>query len=162
MNEKKQYDDSQWRIKIEFANKVFNKGELDLSVQHYQVAIKMGQKLFSDYQHIEPLPDALTPVLVVSYLNLADCWAKQHKKKEQILCLIEIYDFLKTILNDSTASPALAQQTYNGLSKIFLELCICFKAIDAQQELLKTEENFSELSTLYQSQQYRHQSNTLH
>lgn len=152
MKKTTQYDDSQWRMKTQFANKVLNEGDRNLSAKHYQIAIDMGKKLFFDYKNNDPLPDALTPVLVVSYLNLAECWAVQYKKKEQILCLIEIYDFLKLILKDKSTSPALSKQTYEGTSKVFIELCACFKAIEAQRELIKTKEDFTELSAFYQSQ----------
>ena len=124
MKNYRQYDDSQWRLKIQFANKVFNEGDKISSVKHYEVAIDMGKQLFMDYKNIDPLPDALTPVLVVSYLNLADCWAVQHKKKEQILCLIEIYDFLKEIVRDPSVSPSLLKQVYNALL-YHIKLTVC-------------------------------------
>jgi hypothetical protein len=162
MNNQNQYDDSQWRIKIQFANRIFNNGDRASSVQHYQVAIDMGKRLFIDYKNIDPLPDALTPVLVVSYLNLADCWAVQNKKKEQILCLIEIYDFLKVIINDHFSSPALTKQAYEGVSKIFVDLCACFREIGAQQELGVAEKDYSELSVLYQSLLHSNQIETMH
>lgn len=162
MNNYKQYDDSQWRMKTQFANKVFNEGDRRSSVKHYQVAVDMGKQLFLDYKNIDPLPDALTPVLVVSYLNLADCWAVQHKKKEQILCLIEIYDFLKDIVRDPSVSPSLLKQVYEGLSKVFIDLCACFRGIEAIQELTTTEKDFSELSILYQSHLVKHKAEVMH
>lgn len=162
MKNQKQYDDSQWRTKIKFANKVFNQGDRVLSAQYYQVAIDMGQKLYVDYKNMEPLPDALTPMLVVSYLNLSDCWAEQNKKKEQLLCLIEVYDFLREIVHHKSSSLALIKQAYQGLSKVFIELCTCFRDIDAQQILLKVEKNFSELSVFYQDLLTHNKSETVH
>lgn len=162
MKNLEKFDDYHWRMQIQLANKVFNEGDHTSSVMHYQAALAMGKKLFSDYKNMNPLPDPLTPVLVVSYLNLAECWAMQHKKKEQILCLIEIYDFLKHILRSHPESPALIKQAYEGLSKIFIELCMCFKDIDAKQQLVTTEEDFSELSKLFQSQLLQPQTQDLH
>ncbi len=162
MKNQQKFDDSQWRMKIKFANEVFNQGDRSSSLQHYQIAIDMGKQLFSDYKNIAPLPDALTPVLVISYLNLAECLSAQNKKKEQILCLIEIYDFLKTIIRDYSTSPALVKQAYEGVSKVFIDLCACFRAIEAQRELAKTEEDFTELSILYQSQLVECQQRTVH
>ena len=151
MEFKKQYDDKQWKMKLRFANNIFNNGDKTLSAVHYQAATDIAMHLFLEFKNTAPLPDALTPVLVVSYLNMADCWSAQHKKKEQILCLIEIYDFLRIILRDHSISQTLYQQVFDGFSKIYLELCLCFKEINAQKELRKVEEDFTELSLLYQS-----------
>ena len=150
MKLEKQYDDKPWKMKVQFANNLFNNGDKASSARHYQTAIYIATQLFVEFKNTTPLPDALTPVLVVSYLNLADCWAGQSKKKEQILCLIEIYDILKSGLTDHSISQALKRQMLDGISKIYLELCLCFKAIDAQKELLKTQEDYTELSSLYQ------------
>lgn len=152
MSTQKQYDDEPWKMKIQFANSVFDEGKIVLSTQLYQAALGIAKQLFIDFKSTEPLPDALTPVLVTTYLNLADCWAAQNNKKEQILCLVEIYDFLKGTLSDRSISRPLSQQVYAGVSKIFLELCLYFKENDTQQILEKTEEDFSELSLRYQSQ----------
>jgi len=147
-----QFDDKQWQDELKYANRVFNQGKKASSVRYYQAAIDIAMQLFSEFKKSQTLPDALTPVLVVSYLNLADCWGAQNKKTKQILCLIEIYDLLKVVLNDYSISQALSRQVYDGVNKVFIELCLCFKAIDAQQELLKTQEDFAELTLLYQSQ----------
>jgi len=152
MSIQKQYDDEQWKIKIQLANSAFAEGEIILSTQLYQDALGVAKQLFIDFKNTEPVPDALIPVLVITYLNLADCWAAQYKKKEQILCLVEIYDFLKDNICDQSISQELSEQIYAGVSKIFLDLCLYFKEIDAQHMLKKTEEDFAELSLLYQSQ----------
>lgn len=150
MKHQKKHDDKQWKKKVQLANKLFNSGDKVPSVQHYQDAIDIAMQLFTEFKKTTPLPGSLTPALVISYLNLADCLATQNKKKEQILCLIEIYDFLKATLMDHSISQKLNQQVYDGISKIYLDLCICFKTIDAQKELLTTKEDFTELSTTYQ------------
>ncbi len=147
----KQYDDKPWRMKVQLANNLFNNGKKASSTQHYKAAILIATQLFIKFKNTDPLPNELTPVLVISYLNLADCWAAQNKKKEQILCLIEIYDILKVGLTGHSVSQVLRQQLFDGISKIYLEISLCFKTIDAQKELLKTEEDFAELSSLYQS-----------
>lgn len=162
MNNQQQYDDSQWRNKLQLAHKIFNKGDKALSIQHYQVVIGMANQLFNEYKNMKPLPEELTPALVVSYLNLADCWAALHNKKEQILCLTEIYDYLKTILSDSSASPALVKQAYEGVSNLFIELCTCFRDMNARRELKEMEVGFSELSITYQTQFFQHLPVTLH
>lgn len=157
MHFNKQYDDKQWKAQIQLANSMFSEGGIEPSIEHYQEAINIAKQLFIEFQETEPVPDALTPVVVISYINLAECWSVLNKKKEQILCLIEVYDYLKTILKDSSISYVFLHQVYEGLSKVYLELCICFKEIDAHEILYETEEDFSELTLLYQSQ-----SNSIH
>jgi tetratricopeptide (TPR) repeat protein len=152
MQHYKQYDDSQWRVQIKLANSVFSEGNLEPSAQHYQSALDIAKQLFTEFKMVEPLPETLTHTLVISYLNLADCWAAQNKKKEQIHCLIEIYDYLKSLLNDISTSQALSNQAYGGASKTYLELCFCFKEIDAYEILFEIEEDFAELSMIYQAQ----------
>ncbi len=152
MEHQKQYNDESWKATIKRANKAFSEGNFTPSFQYSQTALSIAQQLFIEYKNATPLPDSLTAVLVISYLNLADCWAAQNNKKKQILCLIEIYDYLKAMLSKHSISPALSHQLYGGANKIHLELCFCFKAIGAQQILKKTDEDFAELTTLYQSQ----------
>lgn len=152
MDHQKTYNDQLWRDKIQLANKAFSAGEITPSIQHSLTALRIAQQLFIEYKSANPLPDSLTAVLVISYLNIADCWAAQHKKKQQVLCLIEIYDYLKAMLCDHSISPALSHQIYGGASKIYLELSICLKEIDAQQILKKAEKDFAALTTLYQAQ----------
>ncbi len=152
MRHEQRYNDQPWKDEIKQANKAFSAGEITPSFRHSQAALRIAQQLFNEYKSTHPLPESLTAALVISYLNIADCWAAQHKKKQQILCLIEIYDYLKAMLCDPDITPALSHQIYGGASKIYLELCFCFKKIDAQQILKKTEEDFSTLSSLYQAQ----------
>ena len=139
-------------MKLQFANRIFNNGDLASSARYYHVVIDIAMQLFLEFKSTTPLPRTLTPTLVVSYLNLSDCWEAQSKKKEQILCLIEIYDFLKNTLADHSTSYALNQQVYEGISKIYLELCFCFKKINALYELEQTEKDFAELPMFYQLQ----------
>ncbi len=148
----KQYDENLWKIQMKLANSLFAEGSVVPSIQHYELALSIAKQLFFDFKTTKPLPDTLTHILVISYLNLADCWASQNNKKKQIHSLIESYDFLKTILNDHSISAVLCLQVYDGLSKIYLELCNCFKEIEAYELLHKTEEDFSHLTALYQTQ----------
>ena len=90
--------------------------------------------------------------MIISYMNLADCWGAQHKKKEQIHCLIESYDFLKALLSDHSEPQSLHHQAYSGVNKIYLELCFCFKEISADGIINQIEDDFAELSLLYQAQ----------
>ncbi len=152
MKQEKRYNDQPWKDKIILANKAFSAGEITPSFVHSLTALRIAQQLFNEYKSTNPLPYSLTAALVISYLNIADCWAAKHKKKQQILCLIEIYDYLKAMLCNPGITSALSHQIYGGASKIYLELCICFKEIDAQQLLQKTENDFATLSTLYQAQ----------
>lgn len=152
MYKQKQYDDKPWKVQIQLANDVFSQGDIAPSIKHYQKALVIAQQLFIEYQHASPLPDALIPVLVIPSINLAECWKTLNKKKEQIKCLIEAYDYLKGVLNNRSISLALYHQIYAGLSKIYMELCFCFKSIDADDLLQKTEEDFAELSKSYQLQ----------
>lgn len=152
MYHQKTYNDNHWKLQIQLANSVFAEGNLASSVHHYQYALTIAKQLFIEFQIVEPLPETLTHTLVISYLNLADCWAAQNKKKQQILCLIESYDFLKALIKDHSISQSLRHQTYSGVRKVYSELCLCFKEIDASDLLYKTEEDYSELSMLYQAQ----------
>lgn len=152
MNHQKRYNDQPWKDKIRLANKAFSSGEITPSFQHSLTALRIAQQLFTEYKSANPLPDSLTAALVISYLNIADCWAAQHKKKQQVLCLIEIYDYLNAMLCDHSITPALSHQVYGGASKVYLELCLCLKEIDAQQILKKAEKDFAALTTLYQAQ----------
>lgn len=154
MNYQKKYDDQPWKTKVQLANKAFLEGNIAPSFQHSKMALNMAQQLFMEYKSANPLPDSLTAVLVISYLNIADCWAAQNKKKEQILCLIEIYDHLKSMLSGHPISQALSHQLYGGASKVYLELCTCFQEINAQKILKQTEEDFEILTTVYQAQTY--------
>ncbi|MCF6205182.1 MAG: hypothetical protein L3J59_16215 [Methylococcaceae bacterium] len=148
----KQYDENLWKIQIKLANSMFAEGNVIPSIQHYHLALNIAKQLFIDFKTTEPLPDTLTHIVVISYLNLSDCWASQNNKKKQIHSLIESYDFLKTILNDHSKSAELCLQVYGGLSKIYLELCHCFKEIEADELLHKTEDDFLHLTALYQTQ----------
>ncbi|MCK5829878.1 MAG: hypothetical protein KAH20_06205 [Methylococcales bacterium] len=150
MSHQKQYDDNQWKVQIKLANSIFSEGNVDTSIQHYQSALIIAKKLFTEFQSREPLPETLTHSLVISYLNISSCWAAQNKKKEQILCLIEAYDFLKVILDNQLTSQSLSHQVFDGVRKIYLELCLCFKEIEAHEILYKTEQAFTELSLLHQ------------
>ena len=152
MHYQKTYDDKQWKIQIKLANSMFYKGDITPSLHHYQTALSIARQLFSDFQTAQYLPETLTHTLVISYLNLSDCWAAQNEKKEQICCLIESYDFFKKILNGHSASQALLYQAHEGVGKIYLELCLCLKEIDAYEMLHEIEQDFSELSTIYQTQ----------
>lgn len=151
MSIQQQYDDEQWKMEMHDANSAFAEGKTEHAIQLYQAALGTAKQLFIDYKNTEPLPDALTPVLVISYLNLADCWAS-HNKKDQIYCLVEVYDFLKDTLRDPFISIALSQQIYEGLTKVFPKTCLYFKENGGQQMLENIENNFAELSRNHQSQ----------
>jgi hypothetical protein len=120
MQDYKQYNDNKWKIKIQLANSVFAGGNFAPSVQHYESALTIAKQLFIEFQASEPLPETLPHTLVISYLNLADCWAAQNKKGQQIHCLIKIYDFLKAKLKDHSVSHALCQQVYGGVGEKFI------------------------------------------
>ncbi len=151
MKYQKRYDDKHWKTQIQLANSVFSEGKWMPSIMHYKVALNIAKQLFQEYKNATPLPNALTPALVVSCLNLAECWAVQNKKSEQILCLIDCYDFLKSTLKEHATSKALSQQVYEGLSKTYLDLIVCLKDIEAEQIIAKTDEDFYELTMLHQS-----------
>ena len=82
MNQKK-YNDELWKNKIKLANEDFSAGDISPSFKHSKAALRIAQKLFTDYKSATPLPGSLTAVLVISYLNIADCWAAENKKKNK-------------------------------------------------------------------------------
>lgn len=152
MSYPKIYDETQWKIQIQLANSVFSRGYVEPSTQHYQSALSTAKQLFNEFKSVTPLPDTLIHIMIISYMNLADCWGAQHKKKEQIHCLIESYDFLKALLSDHSEPQSLHHQAYSGVNKIYLELCFCFKEISADGIINQIEDDFAELSLLYQAQ----------
>lgn len=154
MTMQRQSNDKHCRKVEQHLDKVYNEGNKAPPIRYYQVALDIARQLFVEFKDSQPLPDALTSILVASYLNLAESWGAQNKEKEQILCLIEIYNLLSVILNDHSITQSLSSQAFDGINKIFAELCICFKKMDAQQELARMEEGFAELSLQYQSQLY--------
>ena len=149
MNIQKHYDDSLWIAQTQSANDAFNSGDLALSNRLYQAALEIAKQIFIDFRHSDPVPNTLTPVLVVAYFNLADCWAAQNENEKQQECLIEIYDMLKIILNTHTLSHALDEQVHIGINKVFFEICISFKDCKNKKIFNEIEIDFAELSKFY-------------
>jgi hypothetical protein len=146
------FDASQWIEQTQLANQNFAKDNLALACQQYLETQNLAKKLFIHFKRYQPVPNALTPILVISYLNLADCRARQNRKKEQVKCLFEIYNFLKKILSESLVSEELSQQIYQGISKIHPDLCLCLKQLNNQEKLAHLEADFSTITIIYQAQ----------
>lgn len=146
------FDARQWEAKTKHANYTFAKNNLPLAYQLYLETLAIAKQLFSQFKNYHPVPSALTPILVISYLNLADCRARQQQKTEQISNLFEIYSFLKHMFTDSLISEELSQQIYQGVSKIHSDLCLCLKRNGSQEELAQLKADFSVITTTYQAQ----------
>lgn len=142
----KQYDDRQWKQAIQLANEAFNGSNPNLAFQHYLKALFIAKQLFTEFQDTQPLPDALTPVLVISYLNLAHAWLRQGNQPEQQACLLEVYEYLVGVLEAPATSTALRQQVYQGLSKVYFELCVCLEKANDLQALAQIHTGFSLLT----------------
>ena len=145
----KLYDDSQWKQQIELANDAFRASHIGVSFRHYLNALFIAKQLFVEFQHHEPLPDALTPVLVISYLNLSTAWAQQGNRQEERACLLEIYDHLLGVLEGDTVSDALQRQVYQGLSKVHYEQCAYLKKNSDLRALERKKKDFSTLTDAY-------------
>ena len=146
------FDPQQWVEKTQRANLTFADNKLALAYQQYLDTHKIAQQLFSQFKSFHPIPDSLTPILVISYLNIADCRAKQNKKKEQINCLFEIYIFLKNMFSEPLISEDLRLQIFQGIHKVHPEICLCLRRSEDREELKKINADFSKITTIYQTQ----------
>jgi len=130
------YSANKWLEKIQLANRLFDSGDIEQSIIIYRAALLIAKQSFNQYKNTSPLPSGLTPSLVVSYLDLAECWSVQKNNARQIECLFEIHVFLKHALNDLSNSDSLRHQLFTGYNKVFFEMQHCLNKMK-QQNLLK-------------------------
>ena len=152
MKIQKPFDDENWRQNMHLANTVFETGDFSLSLHHYHLALGIAKQLFKEFRRASPLPDALTPLLVVSYLNLADCWAAKNNYQEQGRYLTEISEFLKECSKGGFNSTALSEQIISGMDQVHVALCCYLQKIGDQPMLEKIEMDFANLSAHYYDQ----------
>jgi len=127
------YCAKKWVKQIQLANNAFAEGRIEQATHLYKIALTISKQAFINHRYTNSFPGSLTPAMIVSYMDLANCWAAQGKKREQVCCLTEIYDFLKESLSDLLISDVLRQQLYTGLGKVFLELRKCFEEMGETQ-----------------------------
>ncbi|PCJ32721.1 MAG: hypothetical protein COA90_01980 [Gammaproteobacteria bacterium] len=121
------FNDMQWKHETIMGNYAFKRNQGLISVTHYKAALKIAKHLFSQYEDQLPPPDSLVPILVISYLNLADFWAQQGKNNQQKNCLIHAFDYLICKLNNLKSADHLHNHICSGIDKIYPELMLCLQ-----------------------------------
>lgn len=145
MTSSKIFSDDDWKKETKLGNAYFSKKDYPPAYEHYKQAQALAQKLYTKFKDSEPLPNGLTPILVISYLNLSDYWAEQRRTSEQKDCLLEIYNLLSKQLNSNDASEVLYEQICQGLTKIYEEICHFFKSNNETLALIRVKAEYMTL-----------------
>lgn len=145
MSDSKVFSDADWKNETKLGNEYFSTKNYAQAHHHYKEAQALARQLFAKFKDAEPLPDGLTPILVISYLNLSEYWAEQGSSLEQKDFLLEIYNLLVKLLNNQEASNALYEQICQGLTKTYEEICRYFKSNNDLLALTRTRDEYMAL-----------------
>lgn len=121
------FNDMQWQHETTMGNYFLKTKQNLLAMKHYKAALAISKTLFSQYQSEIRTTDSLVPIVVISYLNLADFWGVQEKSTNQKNCLIHAFDFLVNAFDNVQSSSKLREHISLGLNKIYPELIICLQ-----------------------------------
>lgn len=121
------FNDVQWQHETTMGNYFLKTKQSLLAMKHYKAALAIAKTLFAEYQSEIRTTDSLVPIVVISYLNLADFWNVQEKSTNQKNCLIHAFDFLVNAFDNVQSSDKLRNHISLGLNKIYPELIICLQ-----------------------------------
>jgi hypothetical protein len=121
------FNDMQWQHETTMGNYLLKTHQNLMAMKHYKAALSIAKTLFTKYQSEIRPPDSLVPIVVISYLNLADFWDVQEKCTNQKNCLIHAFDYLVNAFDNVQSSGKFRDHICLGLNKIYPELIICLQ-----------------------------------
>lgn len=121
------FNNMQWQHETTMGNYLLKTEQSIMALRHYKEALQLSKSLFVKYKSKITSPDSLVPIVVISYLNLADYWEHQGKLTNQKNCLVHAFDYLIDAFDNPESSSSLRDYICQGLNKIYPELIICLQ-----------------------------------